>query len=63
MCFGSDQDEQAARQREVRTTEDVGRLFERYRAEARHFAESEGATRVSWIAPERRREEVTAGHR
>jgi hypothetical protein len=38
MCLGSDM-EQTLRQGEYRTTEDVGRLFERYRAEARHFAE------------------------
>jgi hypothetical protein len=40
MCFGSEDRERTFRQGECRTTDDVGRLFERYRAEARHFAEA-----------------------
>jgi hypothetical protein len=39
MCFGSEDRERTFRQGECRTTDDVGRLFERYRAEARHYAE------------------------
>jgi hypothetical protein len=38
MCFGSEA-ELSFRQGECRTTDDVGKLFERYRAEARHYAE------------------------
>jgi hypothetical protein len=37
MCFGSEQ-ERSLRQGECETTEDVRLLFERYRAEARHYA-------------------------
>jgi hypothetical protein len=38
MCLGSDM-ERTYREGECRTTEEVRLLFERYRAEARHFAE------------------------
>jgi hypothetical protein len=41
MCLGSES-ERFNRQGECRTTEDVRRLFERYRVEARLFAEMSG---------------------
>ncbi len=40
MCFGSDDRERTFRQGEYRTADDVRLLFERYRAEARHYAEA-----------------------
>lgn len=42
MCFGSESQQEFEHLGECRTREDVRRLFERYRAEARLYAEMTG---------------------